>query len=176
MEYSKNDTEETLYNWQHRRGNVIFFVRLWLGTVFIYAGLNKVFNVKAFRDSIVTYEILPYWIINVAALLLPWLELWTGVFLIAGIFVKACVIVQSGLLLAFTLAMTINVLRGLECSCGCFGEGGIDGSLSYEHIALNLLWMILAFSLIALERRRFSHRFPFWRLFFRKTGNLSVSE
>lgn len=73
MEYSITDTEETPYNRQHRRGSVIFFVRLWLGAVFMYAGLNKVFNIKAFRDrdSIVAYEILPYWIINIAALLLP---------------------------------------------------------------------------------------------------------
>lgn len=152
-------------NRQLRRGYIIVVLRLCLGAVFFYAALSKLRNINAFSYSIANYEILPYWIVNAAALFLPWLELWTGVFLILGVFVRACAALQGGLLVAFILAIAAGMIRGTELSCGCFGDH--TGMTGYGHLIFDGLCFLIAGALFILERRRFSHRLPIFRLFSR---------
>lgn len=140
------------------RGTIILLLRLCLGGLFIYASLNKILNTAHFKEAVANYEILPYWIINMTAVVLPWLELWTGTLLIAGVFVRACAIVYSSLLLLFNIAIGLNFARGVEFYCGCFGEESIISSMNYWHIIFNMFWLSMAAVLFILERRRFSHR------------------
>ena len=53
-----------------------------LGAVFVYAGAVKLRDPLAFADSIATFKILPAFLVNPLALILPPLEVLTGVMLI----------------------------------------------------------------------------------------------
>ena len=58
----------------------------YLGWIFISASLDKIVNPHQFLKSINNYEITPYWVNSLAALVLPWVELICGFLLVAGLF------------------------------------------------------------------------------------------
>lgn len=143
------------------RGIIIFPLRLCLGGLFIYASLSKIRDPLRFKNIVANYEVLPYWMVNITAAVLPWLEFWTGVLVLMGILVRACIVMQGSLLVLFILVTGLNIARGMEFYCGCFAEDTIAGGISYWHVIFNVLWLLMAGALFILERRRFSHRFLF---------------
>ncbi len=100
---------------------VMLLSRVVLGTVFIVAAIDKIANPDFFAESIVAYKLLPYAIVNMFALIVPWAELLCGVFLIGGVFMRSSSLLLSLLLVMFLLAIMTAILRGLEIDCGCFG-------------------------------------------------------
>jgi len=97
-----------------------FLARLILGCIFIYASFHKITDPSQFADIIRNYKLFPEITINFFAVTLPWIELLAGVFLIVGKFVKGSSFILTGLLLIFIIAITINLIRGLNFDCGCF--------------------------------------------------------
>ena len=91
-----------------------------LGIVFIYASIDKVLHPEAFARAVYNYQILPDFLINLAAIILPWLELILGLFLIIGLFREGSACVASLLLVVFFGAIVFNLARGLDIHCGCF--------------------------------------------------------
>ena len=59
--------------------------RLILGTVFIWASLDKIIDPEKFARNISNYHIVPYGLENTIAIILPWLELLIGSGLIMSI-------------------------------------------------------------------------------------------
>ena len=55
---------------------ILFLSMCYLGYVFISASLDKIMDPVSFSKSINNYEITPYWINNLVALILPWIELY----------------------------------------------------------------------------------------------------
>ncbi len=98
-------------------------IRLVLGCVFLYAGLDKVAHPAQFAQAIFNYQILPDNLINLAALTLPWLEAVIGLGMIAAVFYPGAVTLTTALLMVFFAALLYNAARGLNVSCGCFGSG-----------------------------------------------------
>ena len=99
---------------------VLFSLRFVLGFVFIYAGLNKIMDPVGFSETILNYHLLPEYLINPVAIMLPWLELILGILLIAGIWLMGTVFLCNVLLLIFLGALFFNMLRGMNVDCGCF--------------------------------------------------------
>ena len=66
------------------------------------------------------YQILPGAWINLAALVMPWLELLLGVLLIFGWWLRPAVILSNVLLVSFFGSLVYNLARGLDIHCGCF--------------------------------------------------------
>ena len=94
--------------------------QLFLGGLFIYASLGKVLNISHFAEIISNYKLLPSSMIKITAFLLPWLEFIFGVFLVLNIKPKMSALILSSLLIIFILAITINIIRGVNVNCGCF--------------------------------------------------------
>lgn len=94
--------------------------RLILGAIFIYASIDKIAHPAAFAEAVYNYQILPDYLINLTAIILPWLELVLGLFLIIGLFKEGSVCIVTGLLVVFLGAMIFNLARGLDIYCGCF--------------------------------------------------------
>jgi uncharacterized membrane protein YphA (DoxX/SURF4 family) len=101
-------------------GIMVIIVRLILGAVFIYASIDKIAHPAAFAKAIYNYQILPIFLINLTAIILPWLELILGLFLVIGLFREGSVCIVTGLLVIFFGAMVFNLARGLDTHCGCF--------------------------------------------------------
>lgn len=101
--------------------------RLILGAVFIYASIDKIAHPEAFAKAVYNYQILPDILINLMAIILPWLELILGLFLFIGLFREGSVCIVTILLAGFLAAMIFNLARSLDIHCGCFSTS-TDGT------------------------------------------------
>jgi len=98
--------------------------RLVLGTVFVVAAIPKIADAEGFATAIEAYEMLPLAAVNLFAILIPWVELVCGLFLISGVHIRPGAAILGFLLAVFIVAIGTAVLRGLNINCGCFGESG----------------------------------------------------
>ena len=104
--------------------------RLVMAGIFIYASIDKIAQPAAFAKDIYNYQILPDALINLTALVLPWLELFLGLCLLAGIWLPGAVLAVNGLLVVFLAALLFNLARGLDVNCGCFNTGSDAPAMS----------------------------------------------
>ena len=134
---------------------LLFTIRLFLGFVFIYASVTKISDPEGFAQAIYNYKLLPLFLINILAVILPWIELCAGILLIFGITVKENSAIINGLLLIFIIAIIISLFRGLDINCGCFGT--VDGSkVGLIKILENIGLLILGFILIKSDSKFYS--------------------
>lgn len=103
---------------------MLLFLRLFVGGVFIYASIDKIAHPGQFAHAIENYRILPYFLVNIFAIILPWVELVAGLLLISGVWSGASALIISGLLTMFIIAIMAGLVRGLDISCGCFTASG----------------------------------------------------
>lgn len=103
-----------------RNPNVLFISRLILGAIFIYASFDKALHPDAFAKVIWHYRVTPPGLINIAAVIIPWIELLAGVLLILGIKVRGANLVISCLLVIYIFLLTVTAIRGINIACGCF--------------------------------------------------------
>ena len=96
-------------------------LRIILGSIFIISGVEKISNPAEFAQTIENYRLLPISSINIFALILPWIELISGMFLLFGIKNKENSLIITTMMIVFTSAVVIAVLRNLDIDCGCFG-------------------------------------------------------
>ncbi|MDR3610600.1 MAG: MauE/DoxX family redox-associated membrane protein [Ignavibacteriaceae bacterium] len=124
----------------------LFLLRLLLAFVFIFAAIEKISSPGNFSASISNYKLLPSEVINLLAIIIPWIELIAGLLLLLGISVKENSAIITTLLIVFTIAIIISLFRGLNIDCGCFGTayGSRIGILKIsENIILILSGLIL---------------------------------
>jgi len=120
--------------------------RLALGGVLLYAGLLKALApAEEFGYAIETYKVLNARLSLWSAYLVPWLEIYSGLLLAAGVFTRFNALFIAAMLLFFELLLGQAWLRGLPItSCGCFGSGG-SNSITQEFI-LNLVFLALTWA------------------------------
>lgn len=127
--------------------------RIVISIVFIYAGAEKISDPNSFSQAIYNYRIFPNEMINIFAIILPWIELVSGILLLFGISTKENSAIIGTLLLIFIILIGISMIRGLDINCGCFGKGTPVG---WRKIGENTLMLILALALIAFDSKKFS--------------------
>lgn len=91
-----------------------------LGVIFIVAALPKFVDPPSFAHMIYNYRILPGALINLSALVMPWVELICGVALVLGIWKRSSSAIVAAMLVVFIIAIGINLGRGNPIDCGCF--------------------------------------------------------
>ena len=103
-------------------GEEKFFIilRIAVGAIFLWASFDKIADPNAFAKIIKNYQILPLGLVNIVAIFLPWLEAICGCLLIFGRLVKGSAFIINILMIIFSLALIINLLRGIDVNCGCF--------------------------------------------------------
>jgi putative oxidoreductase len=100
---------------------LLLAVRLVLGFLFVFASVEKISQPEEFAKAIMNYHLVFIPAVNILAIVLPWIELFAGLFLLSGILVRASSLLLTLLLCVFALAISISIARGLDISCGCFG-------------------------------------------------------
>ena len=124
-------------------------VRTGLGIVFIWASWDKIWHPDEFASIIDNYRILPAAAVNLAAVVLPWVEFICGLLLLSGRLVPGAALTIDLLLLIFLLATAFNLYRGLDVNCGCFSvspDAGGDSALNLVRNGLLLaagLWLLI---------------------------------
>lgn len=104
--------------------------RLALAGTFLVAWWTKIRDPGLFALQLAAYELLPIWLVRVVAASLPWLELGVALLLVSGTAARWAAAVAASLLVVFVLTGATAIARGLELSCGCFGEGDPVGAWS----------------------------------------------
>jgi uncharacterized membrane protein YphA (DoxX/SURF4 family) len=99
---------------------VVLAIRIVIGGIFIYASINKILNPDAFARIIHNYRLFPPSLINIIAIVIPWIEIISGALLIIGWKYKAANLIIGGMLATFIIALAISYIRGININCGCF--------------------------------------------------------
>jgi len=116
--------------------------RLALGFLFFYAGVGKIISPQEFAVAIYNYQLLPDGAINLLAVVLPWLEVLLAAALVSGFYVRGASLLSAVLFFVFVAALSINLARGLDISCGCFSTAGES---------INWLYVVRDAGLLALS-------------------------
>jgi uncharacterized membrane protein YphA (DoxX/SURF4 family) len=95
-------------------------VQLALGAIFVIAAIPKIADPPSFAHMIYNYRLVPASLINISALVMPWVELLAGLALILGVWKSAARNVIGILLAIFIIAISINLARNNAIDCGCF--------------------------------------------------------
>lgn len=94
--------------------------RLLVGSVFIYASFYKIIEPASFAKSIWYYHLAPGYLINLIALILPWLELLAGLALIGGVYFRGAAFWVNLMTIFFIIVLASTIVRGIDIDCGCF--------------------------------------------------------
>ena len=125
---------------------IILIFRLSLGAMFIYVSLDKINDPVTFSGDIRAYQIVPFGFENSLAIILPWLELLTGIGLVIGVMVDGAALISMGLLVVFIIAISSAILRGFNIECGCgLKEGEIVGT---QKLLENTIFFLMGLCII----------------------------
>lgn len=122
-------------------------LRILLGALFIYASLDKLFHPLDFARVVAGYKMIPEPLLAVVAAVLPFLELITGILLMAGIWTQPALAWIGILLLVFMGGIAQAMARGLNIDCGCFSTASNEKDLGLKTLLrdgmLLLVWLQL---------------------------------
>jgi len=107
--------------------------------MFIYVAFNKLINPEDFAKAIKNYNMLPLQVINIMAIILPYIELFSGLFLILGIFKKGSSAVIGISLIIFIVALTTAFARGLNIDCGCGFSSLVQETASKNELIIRII-------------------------------------
>jgi putative oxidoreductase len=118
--------------------------RLLLGSIFIYASYHKIIAPDEFAKIVNGYDLFPSETINLIAITIPFIELISGIALIIGIYTRPAAIIIIGMLAAFVIAISINIIRGHEFDCGCFSSDTSQAvNTAWQTLGRDIIFMML---------------------------------
>ena len=124
--------------------------RVILGIIFIYASYDKILDPAGFSKNIHNFHVTPIAVENLAALIIPWMELIIGVFLIFGVFLEGSTSITIALYIFFIIILSQAVFRGIDIHCGCFKTEADAGTTDLrieliKHIFQDIIFLGMAF-------------------------------
>jgi uncharacterized membrane protein YphA (DoxX/SURF4 family) len=140
-------------------GLAIFLLvaRVLVGAVLLSAGFLKAIAPPAeFAAAIEAYKLLPAAGLLPFATVLPWIEMWVGVFLIAGFEIRPAATAAGALFALFLGALLTAKARGINLeSCGCFGTEALSPNQT-TFMDATLLLLSIALAYFPPARHRFT--------------------
>lgn len=123
----------------HTARPVSFYIALLLGLFFLVVSFQKLMHPHGFATAVFRGHIMPYPLVNIAALIFMSLE-FTAAFAVvflprfrrAGLWILVCVVS------IYTGCITINLFRDLNTVCGCFGSGARTAAINHWTVVRNL--------------------------------------
>jgi uncharacterized membrane protein YphA (DoxX/SURF4 family) len=98
-------------------------VRIGLAVLFIYGGVVKLIDPKAFARTISGYGLVPEMFLPLVAVGLPVMETVAGIGLLLDI--RGSLAVIASLLGMFILVLGYGLLLNMDVDCGCFGAADL---------------------------------------------------
>jgi uncharacterized membrane protein YphA (DoxX/SURF4 family) len=132
-------------------------VRMALAALFIYGGVFKLFDSKAFAAAISAYNLVPDALLPVIALGLPLIE---TIAALALVFDRSWGLhLITGLLVLFVFVLGYGILGDLDVDCCCFGVEDLDkqaGLRAAFHRDLVLIGAVAPYLYLSRRVRNFS--------------------
>jgi uncharacterized membrane protein YphA (DoxX/SURF4 family) len=125
--------------------SISIVLRIFLGCFFIYTGIIKIIEPLEFFVVIENYQLVPTYLANFIAIVLPWLEFYCGLFLLLGIFMRTSTLFITTLMVVFTLTILSAIMRGLDIECGCYGG---ESPVGWTKIGENFILILMSLYLI----------------------------
>jgi putative oxidoreductase len=116
-------------------------VQIALGAIFVAAALPKIADPPSFAHMIYNYRILPAALVNISALLMPWVEIVCGLALILGVWRVPARTIIAAMLVVFIAAIAFNLMRDNAIDCGCFDTSAANKS--HEERLADMRWVII---------------------------------
>ena len=128
--------------------------RLYLAWVFISACIHKLVDPTSFAVDIATYQMLPLVFINPLAIVLPYVELGTGIMLVIGLRARAAALMVCGMMVMFMIALSYALMHDLSISCGCFASNAAAASdpISWLTMLRDSAWLMLGVYVVVFDR------------------------
>ncbi len=112
---------------------------------------------QSFAAVVRDYQIVPPALVNLTAIILPWLELVLGILLLAGRLRLGTLLLVNALFLAFLGALVANYFRGIDVGCGCFSTTREASSPMLWYIVRDGAFVALALSAAWVYRTKQRH-------------------
>jgi uncharacterized membrane protein YphA (DoxX/SURF4 family) len=134
------------------------FGRVIVGGVLIYAGFMKAAGPTAeFSAILEAYELFPPFLLTPLSSLLPYVEMWVGLFILSGFCTRQAALAAALLATSFAVSVGSTFLRHIDLTtCGCFGAHSLT-----PHQTMVLDIVLLGLSLVVY---RLSKYLPPWSL------------
>jgi len=116
-------------------------IRIVVGFIFIITGISKIVEPAQFVREISNYDMMFRQLINLMAIILPWLEIVTGFLFVFGVRIKANIILLAAMLLMFNFAVAVAWARGLDINCGCYSNLA-EQTVGFTKLAENFALLI----------------------------------
>lgn len=126
------------------------FTRLVMAGMFIYASIDKIIRPDLFAQAVYNYQVLPGYLVNLTALILPWLELTLGTCLLINRWMAGASALAALLMALFVGMLIFNLARGLDISCGCFSTAPDDDPITTLTLVRDILFLIFSLTLAGL--------------------------
>ena len=98
---------------------IIIYSRLIVGFIFIYFSYDKIIDPFTFANLTSNYDVIPFNLEYLGALVLPWIEMIVGICLILGIFLEVNLSLTISMLVFFIFMLMQAYVRGKSIDCGC---------------------------------------------------------
>jgi len=128
--------------------------RVAVGATFIVASVYKIRDPGAFAKSIWYYHLVPGDLINLMALILPWIELLCGLALIMGLFYHGAVVLVNLMTVTFIVALCTTIVKGIDIDCGCFKAGQAATRAAWEALVFDLVLVLFTLQLLFSRSKR----------------------
>lgn len=148
----------------NRIEKVIYWVlRLFIGGLFIFSSIHKIVDPFGFAVIVNRYQLTPGYLVNFVAIVMPYVELFCGLAVFFGIWRLGALFLIQVLLVFFSILIGINIIRGIEFTCGCFSNSLIPTFFELPGVALvrDIILVAMGFYLFKLEKPYFfAHYLP----------------
>lgn len=118
--------------------------RLFIGGMFVYTGIIHIMDPQGFARAITIYQLLPFFSINIFAIILPWTELLAGIAILINRFEKGGALITTLMLATFTIALAISLYKGLDISCGCFSTDPDAEKISWLYMVRDITLLVIS--------------------------------
>lgn len=137
-------------------------IKVFFAVLFFSTGIDKVKDIKNSLQEIESYRIIPSFLIHIFLYIIIVLHFLLSAMLFFNINIEWGYIGCIFLLLIYTIAISVNLLRKREINCGC------NGIIGDNKISWNLIWrnMVFIFILIFLYTKASLVTYDFYNIYY----------
>lgn len=130
----------------------LLFLRVFIGFFFIAASLDKILFPSIFKSIILEYKIIPEIFVPLVSVVMPWVELGSGLLLILDVYAQSNAFIIIILLFGYIFGISQNLIVGLIHECGCFNLLGIDEDISLITVLRDVGFILLTLPILVFSK------------------------